>query len=267
MKKDDVLKNIKCFMLDMDGTFYLGNKLLPGAYEFISYLEVSNLDYLFLTNNSSKHAGLYSEKIHKLGMDIPTEKIFTSGEATTIYLKKKIPQANIYLVGTSALEKEFKKNDFKLVDKDPDAVVLGFDTSVTYQKFRKICDFIREGKPYYATHPDLNCPTETGFMPDIGSFIALIEASTGRKPDTIIGKPYEHIVNAVVEKTGHSIDKIAMIGDRLYTDIALGKAGITTILMLSGETKEGEVENSQFKPDLIFDNLLAFVTYLKQKSG
>ena len=267
MKKEPELENIKCFMLDMDGTFYLGNKLLPGAKEFINYISANNLDYLFLTNNSSKHAELYAEKIHKLGMDIPAEKIFTSGEATTIFLQKKIPQAKIYIVGTYALEYEFRKKDFQLVDEDPDAVVLGFDTTVTYQKFRKICDFIRDGKPYYATHPDLNCPTETGFMPDIGSFIALIEASTGRRPDIIVGKPNEYIVSAVVEKTGYGIDEIAMIGDRLYTDIALGKAGITTILMLSGETKKEEVANSQYKPDFIFENLLAFVKYLNQKSG
>ena len=261
------LDNVKCFMLDMDGTFYLGNQLLPGAHEFMVYIKNNQLDYLFLTNNSSKHAGLYAEKIQKLGIDVPSEKIFTSGEASTIYLNKKIPGAKIYIMGTPALEEEFLNKGFVLVEENPDVVVLGFDTSATYEKLRKICDFVRNGKPYFATHQDFNCPTETGFMPDIGSFIALIEASTGRKPDVIIGKPYEHIVNAVVDKTGYGLNEIAMIGDRLYTDIALGKAGITTVLMLSGETQKEDLKESKFKPDYVFDNLKVFVEFLNQKSG
>lgn len=250
-------------MLDMDGTFFLGNRLLPGAVEFLRYIERHGLDYLFLTNNSSKHAALYAEKLQGFGVDVPAEKILTSGEATTIYLQKKIPGAKIYLVGTSALEEEFREKNFPLVAQSPDVVVLGFDTMITYEKLRKICDFVRAGKPYYATHPDLNCPTETGFMPDTGSFIALIEASTGRRPDAIIGKPNKYIVHAVVEKTGYNLDQIAMIGDRLYTDIALGKAGITTILMLSGETKAEDLVESRFQPDYVFVNLLEFVHRLE----
>ena len=133
--------------------------------------------------------------------------------------------------------------------------MLGFDTTLTYEKIWKACDLIREGLPYIATHPDFNCPTETGFMPDIGSFMAMIEVSTGRKADVIIGKPYRHIVDAVVEKTGYSLDEIAMIGDRLYTDIALGKAGIKTILVLSGETKAEDLAASEFKADIVVKDL------------
>ena len=249
------LRNIKCFMLDMDGTFYLGNQLLPGALEFMDYLQDKHLDYLFLTNNSSKHAGNYAEKIRSMGYDVDASKIFTSGEATTIYLRKETAYRKIYLVGTEALENEFASAGFDITEKNPDAVVLGFDTTLTYERIWKICDFIRDGKPYIATHPDFNCPTESGFMPDIGSFIAMIEASTGRRPDVIIGKPYSHIVNAVVEKTGFKLDEIAMIGDRLYTDIALGEAGIMTILVLSGETQLEDLDGSEFEPDMVVENL------------
>jgi HAD superfamily hydrolase (TIGR01457 family) len=253
------LKDIRCYMLDMDGTFYLGDKLLPGALEFMGYLKENDLDYLFLTNNSSKHAGLYAEKIRRLGYDVPVEKIFTSGEATTIYLNKRKPGAKVYLVGTRALEEEFEKSGFVLTDDDPDYAVLGFDTTLTYEKLWKLCDLVREGKPYIATHPDFNCPTETGFMPDIGSFIALVEASTGRRPDVIVGKPYKHIVEAVVEKTGCPLSQIAMIGDRLYTDIALGQAGITTVLVLSGETNRADMEGSEFQPDVVVEDLQELV--------
>ncbi len=260
------LSQKKCYMLDMDGTFYLGDKLLPGALEFMDYLRENKIDYLFLTNNSSKHGSMYAEKIKKLGFDVDEAKIFTSGEATTIYLKKKTKFRRIYLVGTPALEEEFSSAGFQLTDQFPDAAVLGFDTTLTYEKLWKLCDLVRNGLPYIATHPDFNCPTESGFMPDIGSFIALVEASTNRWPDVVIGKPHGHIVEAVVDKTGYKLDEIAMIGDRLYTDIALGKAGITTILVLSGETKHEEVEKSEYQPDWIFKDLADFVEVLKNGS-
>lgn len=258
------LNQIKCYMLDMDGTFYLGDKLLPGALDFMDYLDKNKIDYLFLTNNSSKHGGIYAEKIKNLGFEVDETRIFTSGEATTIFINNKTKYRKIYLVGTPELEKEFVNAGFELADKEPDAVVLGFDTTLTYDKIWKFCDFVRDGLPYIATHPDFNCPTESGFMPDIGSFIALVEASTQKRPDVIIGKPYGHIVEAVVEKTGFELDEIAMIGDRLYTDIALGKAGIATILVLSGETKLEDLEKSEHQPDLVFKDLADFVEYLKK---
>ena len=249
------LEAIKCFMLDMDGTFYLSDHLLPGALDFMDYLARKKLDYLFLTNNSSKNREMYTEKIVKLGFDVDAARIFTSGEATTIYLRKHTKFQRIYLLGTEALKNEFSQAGFKLTEDKADAVVLGFDTTLTYEKIWKACDLIRDGIPYIATHPDFNCPTESGFMPDIGSFMAMIEVSTGRKADVIIGKPYRHIVDAVVEKTGYTLDEIAMIGDRLYTDIALGKAGIRTILVLSGETKAEDVENSEFEADIVVKDL------------
>ncbi len=260
----ETLKDIRCYMLDMDGTFYLGDKLLPGAPDFMDYLDKNGLDYLFLTNNSSKHAGLYAQKIRKMGFDVPEQKIFTSGEATTIYLRKQKPGASVYLVGTPALEEEFSRAGFVFDKENPDYAVLGFDTTLTYKKIWRFCDLVRAGKPYIATHPDFNCPTEDGFMPDIGSFIAMIETSTGRRPNVIIGKPYAHIVNAVVEKTGYRLDEIAMIGDRLYTDIALGQAGIKTVLVLSGETKREDLKGSPFHPDVICKDLGDLTGELKQ---
>ena len=258
------LRSIKCYMLDMDGTFYLSDHLLPGALDFMDYLAKENLDYLFLTNNSSKSKEMYTGKIRKLGFNVDADKIFTSGEATCIYLRKHTDHQKIYLVGTAALEKEFTEAGYELTDKDPQAVVLGFDTTLTYEKIWKACDLLREGLPYIATHPDFNCPTETGFMPDIGSFMAMIEVSTGRKADVIIGKPYRHIVDAVVEKTGYSLDEIAMIGDRLYTDIALGKAGIKTVLVLSGETKAEDLAASEFKADIVVEDLGDLLNQMKK---
>jgi 4-nitrophenyl phosphatase len=251
----DKLSQIRCFLLDMDGTFYLGNQLLPGALDFIRLLEERGTQYLFLTNNSSKSRREYVEKLHHLGLDVPEEKIFTSGEATALHIKKQKPGARIYVVGTPALEAEFTRHGFSLTQDHPDYAVLGFDTTLTYAKIHTLCDLLVAGTPYIATHPDINCPTETGFMPDIGAMIEMIFTSVGRRPDWIIGKPYQPIVDALVEKLGIPVDRLCMVGDRLYTDIALGRTGLATVLVLSGETRLQDLQSSEFKPDLVMANL------------
>lgn len=256
----DRLKDIRCFLLDMDGTVCLGEKLLKGARDFIDLLSERDTPFYFLTNNSSRSRIDYAQKLNRLGLPVPETQIFTSGEATAIYLKKHKEGARLFTVATPSLEEEFQSHGFELVEEDPDYVVIGFDTTLTYKKLWKLCDFVREGRPYIATHPDINCPTETGFMPDIGSMIALVASSTGREPDVIIGKPNTPIIEAVVEKTGFSVDQLAMVGDRLYTDIALGVSGITTILVLSGETKPGDLEESPFKPDFVMNDIQEFYT-------
>src|SRR6266498_1745387 len=257
------LLNVKCFLLDMDGTFNLGEKIIDGSLYFIDTLRELDKDFLFLTNNSSKHRRLYAEKITRLGLPIPEEKVFTSGEATALYLQQKHPSSSVYVVGTPALEEEFRQHNFRLDENNPQIIVLGFDTTLTYQKLWKLCDFVRAGLPYIATHPDFNCPTETGYMPDVGAMIAFVHASTGRKPDLVIGKPNRMIVDAVLQKYGYAIEEMAMIGDRLYTDIALGQtSGITTCLVLSGETQQEDLVDSQFQPDYIFPDLGAIADWL-----
>jgi len=249
------LKQIRCFLLDMDGTIYLGDKLLPGAVAFLEMLEARGIQFYFLTNNSSKSRVEYTDKMRCLGLDYPEERFFTSGEATAIYLNQQKPGARLYVVGTPALENEFERHGFDLVEDEPDFAVLGFDTTLTYEKLWKLCDFVRAGRPYIATHPDFNCPTETGFMPDIGAMIAFVEAATDRRPDVVVGKPNTPIVAAMVEKSGFPVNKLGMIGDRLYTDIALGQSGITTVLVLSGETLAVDLAESEFKPDYVVQDL------------
>ena len=143
-----------------------------------------------------------------------------------------------------------------------DVALLGFDISLTYARLWKLCNLVRAGAPYIATHPDINCPTEGGYMPDTGAMIALVAASTGRQPDVIIGKPYRAMVAALEEKLGLPAEQIAMVGDRLYTDIALGKAGIKTVLVLSGETRLADLQDSPYQPDVIVQNLAGLVELL-----
>lgn len=249
------LERIRCFLLDMDGTIYLGNRLLPGAAEFISVLRRQGLDFLFLTNNSSRDKQAYVDKLAALGIMAGRDRVLTSGEATAIYLQRVRPGARIFLLGTLALAREFAAQGFQLVSKAdrPDYVVLGFDTTLTYQKLWDACDLIREGTEYVATHPDFNCPLEGGrYMPDAGAIIAFIEASTGRRPK-VIGKPNREIVEAALTRTHAAKEETAIVGDRLYTDIAMGlEAGLTSILVLSGETRQEDLAGSQFRPNFIF---------------
>jgi len=268
MNKSDSLAVVRCFLLDMDGTFYLGERLLEGALEFIDVLHQQGREYLFLTNNSSKDSGQYVEKITRLGLPVSRDRILTSGEATAMHIQSQKTGARVYVVGTSALENEFRERGFPLTDEAPDFAVLGFDPTLTYAKLWKLCDLVRAGTPYIATHPDYNCPTETGFMPDIGATIAFVRASTGREPDLIVGKPNRLFVEKAAERTGVPLSAMCMIGDRLYTDIALGAtAGIPTILVLSGETQADEVAASPHQPSYVFQNLGAVAEHLMKMNS
>lgn len=258
------LEKVRGFLLDMDGTFYLGDRLLPGAARFLEVLESQGKDYLFLTNNSSKHRRSYAEKFARLGLQVSEEKILTSGEATARYLKGSHPKARLYVVGTADLEEEFRSSGFSLADTNPDLVVLGFDTTLTYAKLWKLCDLVRMDLPYIATHPDINCPTESGMMPDTGAMIAFVKASTGRAPDVVVGKPNRWMVEAAQQKMGLARQDLAMIGDRLYTDIAMGTTcGILTVLVLSGETSAQEVTGSAYQPHHIFPGIGAVAEWLE----
>lgn len=250
------LDKIRVFMLDMDGTIYLGEHLFPCTPPFLEYLKKTGRRAVYLTNNSSRSRDKYVRRLAGFGIDAPPEDIFTSGEATTLWLSERAPNAKIYLAGTPSLEEEFRNAGFTLTDKDPEYFVLGFDQTLTYEKLTLICNLVRSGIPYIATHPDFNCPVEGGFIPDIGAMMAFIEASTGRRPDIVIGKPNRTIAEMAMRKYNVSADEIAMVGDRLYTDIALGgNAGITSILVYSGETTREDYAASDIHADYTFEDL------------
>jgi HAD superfamily hydrolase (TIGR01457 family) len=267
MTKDNRLARVRCFLLDMDGTFYLGDRLIDGALRMVDVLRSRGQDFIFLTNNSSKNARLYSEKLTRLGLPTDASRVLTSGAATAAHLQRKQPGAQVFVVGTPALEEEFTAHGFVLDDASPDLVVLGFDTGFTYAKLWKLCDLVRAGRPYIATHPDFTCVTDTGYMPDIGATIAFVQASTGRVPDWIAGKPNRIIAEQAAERLGVPISDLCMIGDQLDTDIALGaNAGIPTILVLSGETHAEDLVDSPHQPAYCFENLGEIADWLKEHS-
>jgi 4-nitrophenyl phosphatase len=259
----DRLAQARAFLLDMDGTFFLGDRLIDGALDFIARLRQQGQGFLFLTNNSSKDRQQYADKITRLGLPITPDQVLTSGEATARCLTREYAGARLFVVGTPSLEEEFRAAGFVLDDPQPEVAVVGFDTGLTYARLWKLCDLVRAGRPYIATHPDLNCPTPTGFMPDIGATIAFVKASTGRAPDLVVGKPSRLMAEAAAQKLGLPLETLAIIGDRLYTDIALGQAaGIPAVLVLSGETRPEDVSGSPFQPDYTFEHLGAVAAWL-----
>jgi HAD superfamily hydrolase (TIGR01450 family) len=263
MTKEDRLAHVRCFLLDMDGTFYLGERLIDGALRLVDVLRSRGQDFIFLTNNSSKNARLYSEKLTRLGLPTDVSRVLTSGAATAAYLQRERPGARVFVVGTPALEEEFTTRGFVLDDASPDLVVLGFDTGFTYAKLWRLCDYVRGGRPYIATHPDFTCVTDTGYMPDIGATIAFVRASTGRDPDLIAGKPNRIIAEQAAACAGVPVSALCMIGDQLDTDIALGAAaGIPAILVLSGETSADRVADAPHPPDFVFPHIGAVADYL-----
>ncbi len=253
------LKDKKVFLLDMDGTIYLGNELIDGAKDFLEKIKEEGKSYIFLTNNSSKDRKSYVDKLRGLEIEAKEEEVYTSGLATITYLKDKKAGAKIYLLGTPALEREFEDAGFELVrerNREVDYVVLGFDTTLTYEKLWGACEYISEGIEYIATHPDFNCPLpDDKFMPDAGAMAALIEASTGETP-YVVGKPNRGVIDSIASEYQIDKDDMIMVGDRLYTDIKTGiNAGISTAVVFSGETKEEDYELSDTKADYAFESV------------
>lgn len=259
-KKTDkpfTIRMTKAFVLDMDGTFFLGDKLLPGALELLDQLNEKGIPFSFLTNNTSKGKVDYVQKLVGLGVKPVDARIFTAGDATISYLKQNYPKKKVFVMGTSSLRESLAEAGIALDSVEPEVLVLAYDTELYYQRLADFCWFLRKGLPYIATHPDLNCPSPRGPLPDIGAMMAMIEVSTGRVPDVILGKPNAGIILELARGWGLEPEDILMVGDRLYTDIALGKnAGVQTALVLSGETRREDLAASEFVPDMVFEDLL-----------
>ena len=253
------------FIFDMDGTIYLGGNPFPFAIDFIKKLRAHGKRVMFFTNNASHNPKFYLEKLTRLGYEPTAEEICTSGNVTTAFLTRKRAGKKVYLLGTPELWDQMHEGGVELVcDRNgrptaekADIVVTSFDTTLDYEKMTVTCDFVRYGAEYLSTHPDFNCPTETGFIPDSGAIAAFVTASTGVSP-TYFGKPYPETVDMIEEITGLDRSKMCIFGDRLYTDIATGRRhGILSCLVLTGETTEADVEAAEKadKPDLLYDSL------------
>ena len=222
--KRKLLDNIRQVFLDMDGTIYRGTTLFDCTLPFLEFLRTRNIGYAFLSNNSSISTGMYIEKLRKMGIDAAAENFYTSTHYAIDYLKEKLPQAEkIYLLAVPEVKAEFEAAGFKMVEKDPDAFVLAFDKTLTYEKMCKGAYFMRCGIPSLATHPDVFCPTDKDeWLVDCGAMISALEVSTGIKMK-VLGKPDPGLLLHAAARYGiDDMKKCLMIGDRLSTDVAVG---------------------------------------------
>jgi 4-nitrophenyl phosphatase len=252
------LCEIRGFILDMDGVIYAGNELLPGAREFISHLQETEVPFLFLTNNSSRTPGQYAEKLASLGINVSENHVFTSALATASWLKGIAPAGTgILVIGERGIREALTQQGFRLVEDHEQAqyVVVGFDSTFTYAKAREAALAIRRGAPLIATNADASLPTEQGEIPGAGSIVAMLETATGVKA-RVIGKPEPGIFEQALTRLGTRASETAVVGDRYETDILGGhRAGLKTIGVLCGVTDVRCFAMADPRPDWVFAHL------------
>ena len=246
---------IRGLAIDMDGTVYKGMDVIPGAREFVTGLKERRIPFTFVTNNSSRGRRHYYEKLLKLGFDVDIGNVLTSGIATLRFLSERRPGKTVYPIGTDSYVDEVKEYGIPIDEEDPDIVLLSFDTTITYEKINKAYHFLLNGAEFIATHPDDLCPNEDGYDVDIGPFIMMFEYLTKVKA-TVIGKPNRLLLDMASSQMGIRPDEIAMVGDRLYTDMRMAwDNGIPSILVLTGETTLDDLEDSDIRPTYVLDSV------------
>ncbi|CAI1492460.1 Acid sugar phosphatase [Thermococcus nautili] len=258
-------------IFDMDGVIYRGNRPIDGSRGVIEYLREKSIPFVFLTNNSTRTPETYRQKLLSMGIDVPAERIVTSGLATRLYMAKHLKPGKIFVIGGEGLHEEMKRLDWGVVSleecregkwKEIKHVVVGLDPKLTYEKLKYGTLAIRNGASFIGTNPDTTYPAEEGLYPGAGAIIASLKASTDREP-LIIGKPNEPAYEIVREKLG-PVDEIWMVGDRLDTDIAFAKRfGMKAIMVLTGVSTLEDVERSGVKPDLVLPSIRELLDYLR----
>ena len=255
MKMDSGLDNIDAVFLDLDGTIYLGGELIPGALEFLKRCDEKGVKRYFLSNNSSRSVQQYVEKLHRFDIPADEEDVLLSTHDLLSWLKnEQITQT--WLIGTEGMKQMLEQNGISTQSEQPEYVVLGYDTEITYGKLAQASIFLHSGVPLVASHPDMVCPSPDGGLPDVGAYLALLKTTTGIDPVHICGKPNAGMILHKIEELGLDASRCAMVGDRLYTDIAMAtRAGCIGVLVLSGEATIADVdalqEGAEQQPDLI----------------
>ena len=255
----------------MDGTIYLSEQLFDGTIDFLNYVKRIGGRYLFLTNNSSRGTDAYIAKMKRLGIEAFPEDFLTSADAAVDYFRQNPLEGNIYVCGTESLKGQLRAAGLPVAasaDCRVSAVLLGYDTELTYQKLEDCCILLGRGADYIATHPDMVCPTWYGSAPDCGSFIEMLFTATGRRPK-ILGKPQPDMALAAMRRMGYAPEQTCILGDRIYTDIACGvNAGIDTVFVLSGEGTREDLKTSDVQPTLVLPDIRALLDAIQaQRKG
>ena len=250
------------FVFDMDGVLYRGDLPLPGVSELLDALTLRERSYMLATNNSMSTPESYVIKLGKMGIVVPPEAILTSALATRDYLLETLPpEAGIFVVGMPALREQiFASTSFRPIqfgEEQPAAVVLGLDVGFTYEKLKEASTAIRGGARFIATNADATLPTETGLVPGAGSIVAALTVASGQTP-VVIGKPETPLLVQALHRMGTAPTEAVMIGDRLDTDILAGhRAGMLTVLVLTGVSTREEIARAVVRPDLVVTDLVA----------
>lgn len=256
------LRNIRHVALDMDGTIYMGMSLFPYTKPFLAGLKELGISYSFLTNNPSKSIADYLHKLSSLGVEATEEEMYTTALATIDYIKTNFPKARrLFLLGTPSMISEFEKAGFESTtdsaDDVPDVIVAAFDMTLQYDRLCRAAWWVSQGVPYIATNPDRVCPTDQPVvLVDCGSICKCIEHATGRRPDITLGKPDPNMLSGILHRYGLQPNQIAMVGDRIYTDIEMAhNANAMGVLVLSGETTLEVADAAEKQPHIICDNI------------
>lgn len=265
------LRRIKHVALDMDGTIYMGMSLFDYTRPFLASLREMGITYSFLTNNPSTSIADYLLKLKGMGIEATEEEMYTTALATIDYIRRNYPTARrLFLLGTPSMIGEFERAGFESVgdsaDDRPDVVVVAFDKTLSYERLCRAAWWVQQGLPYVATNPDRVCPTDQPtVLVDCGSICKCIEHATGRQPDIVLGKPDPNMLTGVQSRYGVEAKEVAMVGDRIYTDIQMAfNAGAMGVLVLSGETTLDIVAEAPRKPDLTAESIAVLGELLRE---
>ncbi len=285
------LSRIRHLALDMDGTIYKGRTLFEFTPPFLARMRENGIGFTFLTNNSSRSRNDYINHLAHMGIEAGADEIFTSTLSTVDYLHEKLPEVQrLFVLGTPSLVAEFSELGYAVVNdtrstafqavnsragcpchgkQEPEAVIIGFDMTLTYDRLCQAAWWIKQGKPFIATHPDWICPTDQPtVLVDCGSMCACLQSATGRKPDAVLGKPDRRMLTGILQRHNLQPNELAMIGDRLYTDVVMGRsAGALSVLVLTGEATQADVAAAAVQPDLVVPSLKEFGEMLIDARG
>ncbi len=263
------LLSIKHVALDMDGTIYLSDTIFPFTLEFLSRLRAMGIGYSFLTNNPTKSLSDYLSKLKRMGIDASPEQMYTTVIAMIDYIRAHYPSARkLFVLGTPSMSAMLREAGFELTSDSagdrPDIVIASFDMTLTYSRLCRAAWWVSQGLPYLATNPDRVCPTDQPtVLVDCGSICKCIEHATGRQPDVTLGKPDPNMLAGIQGRLGLEAAQIAMVGDRIYTDIEMAhRAGAFGVLVLSGETTLEVAKAAPKQPSLICRDISSFADLL-----
>jgi NagD protein len=252
----ETLKRKKGFICDMDGVIYHGNRLLPGAGEFVEWLKSSDMRFLFLTNSSERSPRELQQKLARMGVEVPIEHFYTSALATAGFLASQSPGGTAYVIGEAGLINALYEVGFTMNDVNPDYVVFGESQSYSFEKVEKAVNLIKQkGAKLIATNPDLTGPGEHGIIPACGALVAPIQLATGHEP-YFVGKPNPLMMRQALKRLECRREETFIVGDRMDTDVVAGiEAEIDTILLLSGVTSREELAGYAYQPTFVLDGV------------